>query len=182
MSDSSIVYLGYAKTAIGDTATVLRTFAKGAAGDSARAVLAIALAAAGDSALATAELDSFPLANKTGDGLFIKGTAKEITQPGYFYTMGSDGKYTKAGTAVTVEAIGVAMDSVAAGAVCRFLFYGTFRNDAWNFSFNSPIFNDTLAAGAIDTTVRAVPKKQQKYGRAIAPSVIFINIDGTITY
>jgi hypothetical protein len=128
-------------------------------------------------------LDTLPAGNLLCSGTYIYGTAGDTTSPGKAYKRSSTpNRWLRADTSVSVVARAMAMDSVNKGGVCRFLLVGTFRNDAWDFQPDSPIFNDTITAGGIDTTVRAAPKKMQRYGTALSGNVILWNPDGTIAY
>ncbi len=129
-----------------------------------------------------ARLDTLPSATKTGDGLYIWGKAAAITRPGFFYYLSAVNTWTIADTSVAIAADGLAMDSVALGASCKFLILGTYRLDTWNWTPNATIYSDSVTAGKPNVGGQAAPKKMQKYGKAISATVIKVKIDDTIAY
>jgi len=151
--------------------------------DSVRAEMADSgRAAAGDSMQAVqAEMyDSLALKGP----YYYTGIAGDTTSPGKFYTINTDGKWTRADTSISTVAIAVAMDSVFIDSTCRFQYSGVFILEAWsgNWTYGDRIFSDSARAGEVGRGGQAAPKKMQSYGVAIDSTSILLNIDHTIAY
>lgn len=103
---------------------------------------------------------------------FIYGTAADTTSPGYWYTLfESDSLWHRTTTSIHEKAIGVAIDSVPGGSVCRFRIAGIFQDADYN-GYIIPgrfVVNDSVTAGWICPldTLRDPAKKMQKYGLGI---------------
>jgi len=115
---------------------------------------------------------------------YYTGIAGDTTSPGKFYTINTDGKWTRADTSISTVAIAVAMDSVFIDSTCRFQYSGVFILEAWsgNWTYGDRIFSDSARAGEVGRGGQAAPKKMQSYGVAIDSTSILLNIDHTIAY
>lgn len=194
-----------------DSISVLRTFVNATAGDSSRAHSADSIAllravdgtkkdttsfkvdsAATKAALdsintnlaAVSRLDTLLSANLTGDATELEpGTCAAVTRPGMFYKRTTTkNRWALADTAVTVRACGLAMDSVAAGAVCRFMIRGKFRKDTWKWTPGATLYSDSATAGEINVGGQSVPHKQQIYGEAADSNIVNVDIVKTLAY
>lgn len=103
---------------------------------------------------------------------FIYGISADTTSPGFWYTLfESDSLWHRTTTSIHEKAIGVAIDSVPLGSVCRFRIAGIFQDADYN-GYIIPgrfVVNDSSIAGWICPldTLRSPTKKMQKYGFGI---------------
>lgn len=83
------------------------------------------------------ELNSFPNATETGNGIITTDTVGENVIPGDALYLKADGKYWKADASggATMPASVMAMETKTANNTCRLLRMGYFRHDSrWNWT------------------------------------------------
>jgi len=108
--------------------------------------------------------------------------AGEIISPGHFYAATDSGYYHKADPAAEELAVGVGMDSVAAGSIFRLQTAGTVQFEWYRglIMANKGVVNDSVTAGvpAPSDSTRTNTKLMQFLGLALSDSIsIRLDID-----
>jgi hypothetical protein len=144
--------------------------------DTARVALDSAQQAADSANLALLQIDSLK---------YYYGEAADTTSPGKFYYYNqADSLWHRAGTSSSITALGVAVDSVPLGEICRYQYTGLFSDADYDNIIHpgKKVVNDSVTAGlvAVVDSNRTNTKKMQGYGVARDSITIMLNIDSWV--
>ena len=123
------------------------------------------------------ELQEVPASDHTASGLYITDTVGEAVAIGDVLYMKSDGSWWKADAdaSTTMPGAGLAMEAKSAGADCKILLYGFFRDDSWAYTKGGLLYVSTTPGAPTQTAPSGSGDQVQVLGIAITATTILFN-------
>lgn len=125
----------------------------------------------------TVGLNPSPSSDHTGSGFLIVDTVGEGVSIGDVLYRKSDFKWWKAnaGAVATMPGAGLAMEAKSAGASCKILLYGMFRDDSWSYTPWSILYVSTTPGPPTETAPSSAGDQVQAVAMAMTATVILWN-------